>query len=172
MFYLLSKFGFVDNYGKEVLNGHFLSKLCCCAKWRSTWFQDILLSALRDGSFKGRWHWMLCTQLAGFGSPTCSSSVEVLFLGHPLQGSLALLGVRAQWEPRRYVSQSPAGQTASSWAGLSSRLSAGGELHVKAGFCGQTQLCPLLAAVVGGCRQQPSPTLQYNIVQSTILNQR
>lgn len=77
MFYLLSKFGFVDNYGKEVLNDHFLSKLLLC-KVRSSWFQDILLSALRDGSFKGRWHWMLCTQLAVLGPPTCSSSVEVL----------------------------------------------------------------------------------------------
>lgn len=78
MLYLLSKFGFVDDYGKEVLKDHFLCKLCCCAKWRSSWFQDILLSALRDGNFKGRWHWMLCTHLAVLGPPTSSSSVEVL----------------------------------------------------------------------------------------------
>lgn len=75
MLYLLPKFGFVDDY-RKVLKDHFLY---CCAKWRSSWFQDTLLSALRDGSFKGRWHWMLCTQLAVLGPSTCSSSVEVLF---------------------------------------------------------------------------------------------
>lgn len=68
MLYPLSKFP--KDYGKEVLNDCFFSKLCCCAKWRSSWSQDILLGALRAGSFKGRWHWMLCTQLAVLGPPT------------------------------------------------------------------------------------------------------
>lgn len=55
MLYLVSEFDLVDEYGKEAMGYHSLWKLCCCAKWWSSQFQDILLSALRDESFKWRW---------------------------------------------------------------------------------------------------------------------
>lgn len=55
MFYLVSKFDFVDEYGKEVLGYHFLWELLLC-KVEELSASVILSSPLRDESFKGRWH--------------------------------------------------------------------------------------------------------------------
>lgn len=119
---------------------------------------------LIDGSFKGRWHWMLCTQLSGFGPPSCSSSVEVLFLGHPLQGPYGTAwresSVRAKevcltescWSNSFFLSRALL-KTFSRW-----RASCEGRI-----LWSDTAVPSLgCSAVVGGCRQHLNQAQRCN----------
>lgn len=95
MLYLVSEFDFVDECGREVLGYHSVETVLLCNVEELS-VSVVLSSALRDGNFKGRWHWLLCTKLAGLGLPMCSSSMEVLYEAVPSSCLLAQLSLRAQ----------------------------------------------------------------------------